>query len=63
MSKEIIITKSKFNEYVWIQDHGICNMVDYKTISNLTSLTRDEHREIIKNYFKYAEKYLKEGQY
>ncbi len=53
----VVITEDKFKEYLEVQESGICNMLDYRTISEYTSLTREEHREIIKNYGVLAVKY------
>ncbi len=51
------ITEDKFKEFIDIQESGICNMMDYRTISEHTSLTKEEHREILKNYKVLSVKY------
>ena len=49
------ITEEKFREFVKIQESGSCNMIDYGSIRLITTLTREEHKEIIVNYKLYAE--------
>jgi len=51
------ITKEKFKEYVYVQKLGICNMLDYNTIKQYATLTKEEHRAIIVNFAQCKEKF------
>ena len=51
------ITKDKFEAYVDVQMSGVTNMMDVKTVSELSGLERQEIITIMRNYNKLQEKY------
>ena len=51
------ITKDQFEAYVDVQMSGITNMMDVKTVSELSGLERQEIITIMRNYNKLQEKY------
>ena len=51
------ITKDKFESYVDVQMSGVTNMMDVKTVSELSGLERQEIITIMRNYNKLQEKY------
>jgi len=55
-----MISKEKFEMYEYIRQSGLTNMIDVKTVSNLSGglLSRDDCFEIMKNYGELREKYL-----
>ena len=55
-----MITKEQFESYVDIQKMGVTNMWNVRVVSDLTGLTREEIREIMKNYGNLKDKYEKE---
>lgn len=54
---ETRITKELFESFVEVQDSGICNMMDFQTVSFETGCTKEEHREMLRNYKKYAQEF------
>ena len=52
----IIITKTKFKEYENLRPSGVFNMFDLRA-TELTSLSRIEWIDIIKNYKMYNDKW------
>tara|TARA_R100000234_G_scaffold64042_1_gene38935 strand:+ start:707 stop:871 length:165 start_codon:yes stop_codon:yes gene_type:complete len=52
----INIDRDKFQSYFEIQNKGTYNMLDPRA-RQLTSLTKEEWMEILKNYDKYKDKY------
>ena len=53
------ITKEKFLAFIRLQNSGIINMTDIVRGAKLTHLTEDEYEDIIWNYIKYQNMYLK----
>ena len=53
------ITKEKFLAFVRLQHSGIINMTDIVRGAKLTHLTEDEYEEIMWNYTKYEDMYIK----
>lgn len=53
------ITKEKFEDYLYCQEIGYWNMFDYNSYkdNDITSLTKEEWKEIIKNYSFYKKKF------
>lgn len=53
------ITKEKFEDYLRCQQLGTYNVFDYNSYfgDGLTSLTKDEWKEIIVNYLQYKKKF------
>jgi len=51
------ITKDQFEAYVDVQMSGVTNMMDVRTVSELSGLERQEIITIMKNYNKLQEKY------
>ena len=51
------ITKEQFEEYRNWQNLGYFNMIDYKSWSNFTSLSRDQWFTIISNYLALKDKF------
>jgi len=51
------ITKEQFEAYVDVQESGVTNMLDVKTVSNLSGLEKKQILTIIKNYSELKEKY------
>ena len=52
-----LITKEKFEAYVDVQESGVTNMFDVRTVSMLSGLDREEIMAIMKNYSNLKEKY------
>ena len=53
------ITKEKFLAFVRLQQLGVMNMTDIERGAKLTHLTEDEYEEIMWNYTKYKDMYIK----
>ena len=53
------ITKVQFNRYVGVQLSGVTNMMDVKTVSQLSGLDKEQIITIMKNYSELKEKYNK----
>jgi len=51
------ITQNQFEAYVDVQMSGVTNMMDVRTVSELSGLERQEIITIMKNYNKLQEKY------
>lgn len=57
-----MITKEQFEAYESVRQSGVTNMFDIKMVTLISGLTKDECLEIMKNYGKLKEEYLKEKQ-
>lgn len=55
----INITKQKFLTYENVRQSGVTNMFDVITVMKFSRLTKEECLDIMKNYSKYSEQYLK----
>ena len=51
------ITKEQFEAYVDVQESGVTNMFDVKTVSQLSGLEKEEIMTIMKSYGELKEKY------
>ena len=51
------ITKEQFEAYVGVQESGVTNMFDVKTVSELSGLEKEEIMTIMKSYGELKEKY------
>jgi hypothetical protein len=51
------ITKEQFEAYVDVQESGVTNMFDVKTVSELSGLEKEEIMTIMKSYGELKEKY------
>ena len=51
------ITQEQFEAYVDVQESGVTNMFDVKTVSQLSGLNKEEIMEIMKNYGTLKDKY------
>ena len=51
------ITKEQFEAYVDVQMSGVTNMIDVKTVGNLSGLEKEQILTIMKNYSELKEKY------
>ena len=51
------ITKEQFEAYVDVQESGVANMFDVKTVGELSGLEKEEIMTIMKNYGQLKEKY------
>jgi hypothetical protein len=51
------ITKEKFEAYVDVQESGVTNMFDVRTVGMLSGLDREEIMAIMQNYNNLKEKY------
>ena len=49
------ITQEQFQSYVDVQESGVTNMFDVRTVSAISGLDRDQITDIMKNYSKYQE--------
>jgi hypothetical protein len=52
-----LITKEKFEAYVDVQESGVTNMFDVRTVGMLSGLDREEIMVIMQNYSNLKEKY------
>ena len=52
------ITKEQFLAYKNVQESGITNMMDIKTVVELADLTREQSIDIMRNYGEYSDKYV-----
>jgi hypothetical protein len=52
-----LITKEKFEAYVDVQESGVTNMFDVRTVGMLSGLDREEIMAIMQNYNNLKEKY------
>ena len=51
------ITREQFEAYVDVQESGVTNMFDVKTVSELSGLEKEEIMTIMKSYGELKEKY------
>jgi hypothetical protein len=51
------ITKEKFEAYVDVQESGVTNMFDVRTVGMLSGLDREEIMAIMQDYSNLKEKY------
>ena len=51
------ITKDQFEAYVDVQESGVTNMFDVKTVGELSGLEKEEIMTIMKSYGELKEKY------
>ena len=52
-----LITKEKFEAYVDVQESGVTNMFDVRTVGMLSGLDREEIMAIMKNYSNLKKRY------
>ena len=51
------VTRDEFEAYVRVQESGVTNMFDVKTVSELSGLSRPKLIEIMEKYDIYSKKY------
>tara|TARA_R100000951_G_scaffold73590_2_gene61952 strand:+ start:46 stop:216 length:171 start_codon:yes stop_codon:yes gene_type:complete len=51
------ITQEQFEAYVDVQESGVTNMFDVRTVSDLSGLDKQEIMTIMKSYSELKEKY------
>ena len=51
------ISREQFEAYVDVQESGVTNMFDVKTVSELSGLEKEEIMTIMKSYGELKEKY------
>ena len=51
------ISREQFEAYVDVQESGVTNMFDVKTVSQLSGLEKEEIMTIMKSYGELKEKY------
>ena len=51
------ITKEQFEAYVNVQESGVTNMFDVKTVGQLSGLEKEQIMEIMTNYGELKDKY------
>ena len=51
------ITQEQFEAYVDVQESGVTNMFDVRTVSDLSGLDKEQIMKIMKNYGELKEKY------
>ena len=51
------ITREQFEAYVDVQESGVTNMFDVKTVGELSGLEKEEIMTIMKSYGELKEKY------
>ena len=57
LNKMTEITKEQFEAYVDVQESGVTNMFDVRTVSQLSGLEKEEIMTIMKSYGELKEKY------
>ena len=57
LNKMTEITKEQFEAYVDVQESGVTNMFDVKTVGELSGLSKEEIMTIMKSYGELKEKY------
>ena len=57
LNKMAEITEEQFEAYVDVQESGVTNMFDVKTVGRLSGLEKEEIIEIMKNYGTLKDKY------
>ena len=51
------VTREEFESYVEVQESGVTNMFDVKTVGQLSGLEKEEIMTIMKSYGELKEKY------
>ena len=51
------VTREEFESYVEVQESGVTNMFDVKTVGELSGLEKEEILTIMKSYGELKEKY------
>ena len=51
------VTKENFKSYVDVQESGVTNMFDVRTVGAISGLDKDQIMYIMSNYGEYADKY------
>ena len=51
------VTREEFESYVEVQESGVTNMFDVKTVGELSGLEKEEIMTIMKSYGELKEKY------
>ena len=51
------ISREQFEAYVYVQESGVTNMFDVKTVGDLSGLEKEEIMTIMKSYGELKEKY------
>ena len=51
------VTREEFESYVEVQESGVTNMFDVRTVSDLSGLEKEEIMTIMKSYGELKEKY------
>ena len=51
------ITREQFEAYIDVQESGVTNMFDVKTVSQLSGLEKEQIMTIMKSYGELKEKY------
>ena len=57
LNKMVEITKEQFEAYVDVQESGVTNMFDVRTVGELSGLEKEEIMTIMKSYGELKEKY------
>ena len=57
LNKMVEITKKQFEAYIDVQESGVTNMFDVRTVQSLSGLNKEEIMEIMKNYGTLKDKY------
>ena len=57
LNKMTEITKEQFEAYVDVQESGVTNMFDVKTVGQLSGLEKEQIMTIMKNYGELKDKY------
>ena len=57
LNKMVEITKEQFEAYVDVQESGVTNMFDVRTVQSLSGLGKEKIMEIMKNYGTLKNKY------
>ena len=57
LNKMTEITQEQFEAYVDVQQSGVTNMFDVKTVGELSGLEKEEIMTIMKSYSELKEKY------
>ena len=50
-----MITKNEFQSYLDVQESGVTNMFDVRTVESISGLSKAKIMDIMKNYGTYAE--------
>ena len=57
LNKMVEITKKQFEAYIDVQESGVTNMFDVRTVQSLSGLNKEKIMEIMKNYGELKDKY------